>query len=74
MENVEQKNESNGHVIIRGIDGETIFNVRRMIRDITNDGMTKSGTAIVNEKSYNVFWDSGEYKWIGPMYAQGLGL
>lgn len=74
MEAVSQGDETLAHVTIRGVDGETIHNVWRTVRNVENDGITKSGVAKVDGRDWNVFWSRQESKWIGPMYAQGLNL
>jgi hypothetical protein len=65
MENQKQGNESNAHVIILDMDGKTIFNGRRTVRHIVNDGQVKYGTAIFQGRPYNVVHRN--WKWTGTV-------
>jgi hypothetical protein len=63
MENQHQGNESNSHVIILDIDGSTIFNGRRTVRNVTNDGIVKSGVVSVKGRQFKVIHNN--WKWTG---------
>jgi hypothetical protein len=63
MDNQHQGNESNAHVVILDSDGATIFNGRRTVRNITNDGIVKSGVVSVKGRRYEV--THNDWKWTG---------
>lgn len=63
MLNESQGNESQAHVIIRNNDGDTIHNVKRTVRNIKNDGISKTGQATIKGKTFNLIADG--WDWIG---------
>lgn len=72
MDNQQQDDESNAKIIILDSDGATIFKGRRTVRNVTNDGVVKSGCVIVKRQKYDVVHKNEE--WTGPMYTLGLNL
>jgi hypothetical protein len=70
MNNEQQGNESNAHVVILDQDGATVFNGRRTVRNVLNNGFVKSGKAIVNGVEYIVA--HRDWKWTGTTYISGL--
>lgn len=50
-------------VIMEG--NKTIFDGRRIVRDITDNGFYESGYAVVRNKQYKVIRDGDSNKWIG---------
>jgi len=63
METQKQGNESNAHIVIRDNDGTTVFNGHRTVRNIENDGISKTGEATISGKTYQLSADG--WKWIG---------